>query len=162
MERSRPIAIATLLFGGASLLLGGCSSPAPPQSAHTVTAPRYCARYLVYDMCMLDLNGDGRADLMYFSNTNKVFMYDHDWQERISADFDLHPCAQILDDETKAASSPLLTVPPGGSAMGEMSAKKELFYDYLRYYPKIRACTKQPAEEQPFGDPDMDDFSQVP
>ena len=147
-----------------ALLLNGCASHHDLQgsSADNPTS-HYCAHYLIYDMCVQDLDKDGGTDLMYFQDTGEVFMYDREWQQTILSDFDLHPCVQVMDDGMKRASSRLLTLPQQDSFLERMAIQQSLLEHYARYSSKVRACKEALAVtapvDTPFGDPGVEDFN---
>ncbi|NIB44953.1 hypothetical protein HBA55_35570 [Pseudomaricurvus alkylphenolicus] len=144
------------------LLLGGCinisAGAGPNAQLYTLPAVHdlYCDRYLIYDMCALDVDSDGTADALYFEDTKEVFMYDKEHELRIVGEFGLHPCAQIMDQEMKGASNRLLTISDFMPLSQKLGIKKQLFSSYRRYSPKVDACQSAIAsrDETPFGDPD--------
>ncbi|MYM64184.1 hypothetical protein [Pseudomaricurvus sp. HS19] len=154
-------AVTLMLLCGPVSLLGGCASNHDKQSA-TDPASLYCAHYLIYDMCVQDLDKDGGTDLMYFQDTGEVFMYDQSWQQAVYSDFELHPCVQVMDDDMKQASSRLLTLPRQHSFMKKMAIQQSLLEHYSRYSSRVRACKEALAAtapaEAPFGDGDLNNF----
>lgn len=147
------------------LLTGGCSSNLPPSESrinNTVkTTQLYCARYLIYDLCAIDLDHNGSTDALYFDDTKEVFMYDLLYEARVLTQFDMHPCAQIMDDGMKAASTQILTIQDDTPFLEKLSIQKTLIEQYSRYTPKVRACKESFAnslEEEDFGDSDDWDF----
>ena len=64
----RPVLVAVVL------VLAGCAqtpSVVPQQAAGKTV----CDTYLIQSMCVQDLQGDGVVDMIYFTDTKEIFMY---------------------------------------------------------------------------------------
>ena len=67
-KQMRPVLVAVVL------VLAGCAqtpSVVPQQAAGKTV----CDTYLIQSMCVQDLQGDGVVDLIYFTDTKEIFMY---------------------------------------------------------------------------------------
>lgn len=126
----------------AAFYLSGCTSTPPQSQAEDITSLRetYCDSYLVYDMCVRDVNADGIADLMYFEDTGEVFMLTSEMLRSPSHDFSLHRCVQTMDDATQAASTDLLEINEHTGVMKKTQLKSKLMLAYMHYYNDIQSC----------------------
>ena len=56
------------------VLLASCSS-SPKVEPVAEKGKIVCDSYIVLDMCVRDLMGDGTVDMIYFTDTREIFMY---------------------------------------------------------------------------------------
>ena len=69
--------LAILLFIG---LLEGCAVT-PDKSMQQAKGATVCDSYLVLSMCLQDFDGDETVDLIFFTDTKEVFMYQEGKQD---------------------------------------------------------------------------------
>lgn len=125
----------------AVIALAGCSSaPQQAESTDPIVRDTYCDSYLVYDMCVQDVDEDGIADLMYFKDTQEVFMVTSQQLQSPTRDFSLHRCVQEMDAATQAASTRLLTIDEHTGMMRKTQLKSKLMLVYMHYYNDIQSC----------------------
>lgn len=132
--RIRPV--RALLAG--MILLAGCSStqPVTPGQAQGKIV---CDSYLVLDMCVRDLQGDGSVDLIYFSDTNEIFMYQDGMKHEVGQVMPFHRCAVPLDTGMQATTDRILH--RQDMSLGEeLSIARELIANYVAAKPEIDAC----------------------
>ena len=55
-------------------VLEGCAIT-PDKTTQQAMGVTVCDSYLIMTMCVQDLHGDGSVDMIYFTDTNEVFMY---------------------------------------------------------------------------------------
>ena len=65
------------------LSLAGCAS-SPPGEQQSTKGKTVCDSYIVLHMCVQDYVGDGIVDLIYFSDTNEIFMYKESQKEAVT------------------------------------------------------------------------------
>lgn len=129
------------------LVLAGCgSSPAiKPESA---AGKIVCDSYIILDMCVRDLVGDGQADMIYFSDTREIFMYRAGMQDQVVSVMPLHRCAVPLDAEMQQINNRILER-ENLSLSQELGIKRQLIANFLAAKPEIDACNAR------FEDPDV-------
>ena len=146
-----------------ALLISACSNQ-PRQSL--ASAPlEYCDSYFIYDMCIKDVNADGQADLMYFQDTDEIFMLVKEFFNDDFAGLIRHKCLQEMDDGLRNTSTKVLAAQLESTVLERAQLKSQLILHYTRYLTKINRCFKpndkntsdQEAEED-FGDEEFDDF----
>ena len=122
----------------------------------------YCDSYLIYDMCVVDVDKSGNADAVYFEDTHEVFMYDGTLASEAYQDFDMHACVQVMDKGMLKVTNRLLTVTEETPFFTRVAMKKDLMVNYSRYFSRIRECREQIAAnlppEEAFGDQQDADF----
>ena len=64
----RPMLVAVVL------VLAGCAQT-PSMVPQQAAGKTVCDTYLIQSMCVQDLQGDGVVDLIYFTDTEEIFMY---------------------------------------------------------------------------------------
>lgn len=150
----------------ASAILCGCTAATRSErsSPQTVDADTYCDRYLAYDMCVRDLDGNGEVDVMYFADTREVFMLTEAYRRRDIQDLTLHRCVQVMDDRVTQASSALLAIDDNTPSLQRAQVKSRLMLNYARYYPRIDRCmtgsqvVSLHESTESFGDEDFDEL----
>ena len=89
--------LSHLIFACCSLLLAACSSA--PQNAGSQTpqplSQQFCDSYFIYNMCARDVDADGEVDLMYFTDTNEIFMLWPDTDIEPIEELSAHRCMQV-------------------------------------------------------------------
>lgn len=125
----------------AAIVLSGCSSaPQQTQRASSALRDTYCDSYLVYDMCVRDIDADGKADLMYFEDTEEVFMVTNELMHANTKNLNLHRCVQTMDSATREASTRLLDINEHTGLMKKTQLKSKLMLVYMHYYNDIQSC----------------------
>lgn len=125
-----------------SLLLGlaGCGSNSPKEAVGKLA----CESFLIYDLCIHDLTGDGVVDYMYFDDTKEIFMYRQGMEAQVSAVMAMHRCAIPMTEPALKNSSELLYLEERGLGT-EMVLKGKLVSNYLQVKSQIDACYYQTA-----------------
>lgn len=137
-------------FGMLFLLavLAACQSTA---SSDRPTMSRYCDNYLIYDMCVQDNNSDGVTDLVYFEDTQEVFLYQEGEQDKLPDNLAWHRCPQAMDEELLATTSRIFFTDEDTTLIERTDIKGALVLNYIRLMPDVMACTlraEQSADEQ--------------
>ena len=120
------------------LVLAGCAqtpSVAPQQAAGKTV----CDTYLIQSMCVQDLQGDGVVDLIYFTDTKEIFMYQNGKRNLVAEVMPFHRCAVTLDAGMQATTNRILNR-EDLSLTEELSITMELITNYLAAKPSIDAC----------------------
>ena len=128
----RPVLVAVVL------VLAGCAqtpSVVPPQAAGKTV----CDTYLIQSMCVQDLQGDGVVDLIYFTDTKEIFMYQNGKRDSVAEVMPFHRCAVPLDAGMQATTNRILNR-EDLSLTEELSITMELITNYLAAKPSIDAC----------------------
>jgi hypothetical protein len=120
------------------LLLSGCSSTPTPAPAH-VEGKTICDSYIVLDMCVRDLLGDDTVDMVYFSDTMEIFMYQEGRQEAVAAVMPMHRCAVPLNPGMQATTNRILSR-ADMSFSDEIGITRDLITNYVAAKPTIDAC----------------------
>ena len=128
----RPVPMAVVL------MLAGCvQTPSiVPQQAAGKTV---CDTYLIQSMCVQDLQGDGVVDLIYFTDTKEIFMYQNGKRDSVAEVMPFHRCAVPLDAGMQATTNRILNR-ENLSLTEELSITVELITNYLAAKPSIDAC----------------------
>jgi len=128
----RPVLVAVVL------VLAGCAqtpSVVPQQAAGKTV----CDTYLIQSMCVQDLQGDGVVDLIYFTDTKEIFMYQNGKRDLVAEVMPFHRCAVTLDAGMQATTNRILNR-ENLSIAEELSITMELITNYLAAKPSIDAC----------------------
>ena len=128
----RPVLVAVVL------VLAGCAqtpSVVPQQAAGKTV----CDTYLIQSMCVQDLQGDGVVDLIYFTDTKEIFMYQNGKRDLVAEVMPFHRCAVTLDAGMQATTNRILNR-EDLSLTEELSITMELITNYLAAKPSIDAC----------------------
>jgi len=145
------------LIVGAMALLAGCASAPVKEDVGKLT----CESFLIYDLCIRDLTGDGLVDYMYFDDTKEIFLYREGNKMQVAKEMALHRCAMPMTESTLRQSTKLL-YEENLSLMSEMVLKGKLVGNYLQAKAKIDDCyaddtaSPEPGEADDFfvGEPD--------
>ena len=142
------------------LIMAGCSStpvptpsPAPAQSEGKII----CDSYIILDMCVRDLVGDGTVDMVYFSDTNEIFMYQKGRRELVAGVMPFHRCAVTLNPGMQSITNRIL----GRKDMNfaeEVSITKDLIANFVAAKPEIDACNARFEEEDATEEEEEDFF----
>ena len=127
--------------------LAACSTT-PEQTVVHPKARLVCDSYLVLDMCVQDLVGDGTVDLIYFSDTMEIFMYQEDRLEQVSTVMPLHRCAVPLNPGMQATTNRILER-ENLTFTEELGVTKELLRNYVAAKPSIDECNARFEAESP-------------
>lgn len=90
-------------------------------------------------MCVQDLQGDGVVDLIYFTDTKEIFMYQNGKRDSVAEVMPFHRCAVPLDAGMQATTNRILNR-ENLSLTEELSITVELITNYLAAKPSIDAC----------------------
>ena len=101
-----------------------------------------CDSYLVLSMCLQDFDGDETVDLIFFTDTKEVFMYQEGKQTLAGEVMPLHRCAVPLDPEMQTTTNRILKREELSFAE-EMGITKALIGSYVAAKPAIDACNAQ-------------------
>ena len=154
----------TLSLLCATLLLVGCAGSPHTATSRVPQTDAFCDNYLVYDMCVRDMDGNGEVDVMYFADTQEIFMLTEEYYHRDIGEFTLHRCVQVMDASVQKASSELLYIDQETSTLQKAQVKSRLMLDYAKYYPRINRCMNSTNvvhlnnPESSFGDEDFEDL----
>lgn len=132
--------LARMTLISISLWLAACATP--PQTDRPQAA-LYCDTYLIYEMCVKDVNRDGVADLMYFDDTREIFMISHDDKGYREAGLSDHRCQQPMGQQMQAVSSRLLRITESTGFLQRMHIQNRLMMAYASYLPAINQCMGQ-------------------
>jgi hypothetical protein len=132
------ISIAYLLL---TMMMVGCAgTPAPV--AELGPGKTVCDTYLVMSMCVQDVVGDGTVDMVYFTDTREIFMYQEGRDEAVADIMSLHRCAVPLNPGMQETTNQIL----GRENMTlseEMSIARSLLSNYMQAKTEIDACNAQ-------------------
>ena len=128
--------------------LAGCSSTAtvPAAPAMAGVSRIVCDSYIVLDMCVRDLSEDNTVDMIYFSDTREIFMYQDGRKELVAEVMPLHRCAVPLSPAMQATTDRILHRKNIGLTE-EMDIARQLITSYIAAKPEIDACNARFAEE---------------
>lgn len=145
------------------LWLVGC---APQPRTDLPQTDLYCDTYLIYEMCVKDVDRDGLVDLMYFDDTREIFMVSKSYKGYREAELSDHRCLQLMDQKMQSISSRLLRTTEDTGYLQRMKIQNRLLMAYASYLPVINQCMGQgevaasgdnaskadPFGEEPFGE----------
>ena len=136
-----------LVISALLLALAGCSStPESPASASAAAEPGtdrvVCDSYLMQEMCVKDLSGDETVDLIYFADTNEIFMYQEGRKEQVQAFMPLHRCAVPLNPGMQTTTNRILHR-KDMSLTEELDITRRLIVNYVAAKPSIDACNER-------------------
>jgi hypothetical protein len=130
-----------LFLLGLVAILVGCAST-PDNAFQQAKGKTVCDSYLILSMCVQDLHGDGTVDMIYFTDTNEVFMYQDGKQDSVAEVMPFHRCAVPLGEGMQATSNRILN--RSDLSLGEeISITRELISNYVAAKPTIDACNAQ-------------------
>jgi len=116
-----------------------------------------CDSYIILQMCVRDLLGDGVVDMIYFSDTNAVFMYRDGFRETVGEIMSFHRCAVPLSEEMQDITNQILGR-KNLSFREELSITKDLLANYMAAKPEINACNARFDNENISDEESADDF----
>jgi len=136
-------------------LLAACTST-PELKPERTTAYLVCDSYIIFDMCVQDLAGDGAVDMIYFSDTNEIFMYREGMRNTVAEVMPLHRCAVPLNEGMQRTTDRILHR-NNMQLKEELIIAKELIVNYAAakseidacnaYYDELDGIAQQPEEE---------------
>ena len=119
------------------LFLAACGSlPEGVQPANS----EYCDNFLVYDMCARDMSGNGIVDVVYFMDTEQVFMFHPSTENDLPNDLGVHRCAMAMDDELIATTSRLFFIDEETGFLEKQDIRGAMLLKYMAYLPEVSAC----------------------
>ena len=122
-------------------ILVGCAST-PDNISQQAKGKTVCDSYLILSMCVQDLHGDGTVDMVYFTDTNEIFMYQDGKQDSVAEVMPFHRCAVPLNEGMQATTNRILN--RSDLSLGEeLSITRELISNYVAAKPTIDACNAQ-------------------
>ncbi|MEH6557302.1 MAG: hypothetical protein V7459_13105 [Oceanicoccus sp.] len=138
------------------LALGGCAieSGIQPQKDQ---GKIICDSYLVLDMCVRDYLDDGIVDMIYFSDTDEIFMYREGMKDFVASVMPLHLCAVPLSDGMQAITNRILDR-QDLSLSSEIDIARQLIANYMAAKPEIDACHARHAKKGDVYSPAEDEF----
>ena len=140
------------------LVLAGCAQT-PSVVPQRAAGKTVCDTYLIQSMCVQDLQGDGVVDLIYFTDTKEIFMYQNGKRDLVAEVMPFHRCAVILDVGMQATTNRILNR-ENLSIAEELSITMELITNYLAAKPSIDACNAQFEDNGNEADSPSEGFSQ--
>lgn len=120
------------------VLLGSCSS-SPNLEPVADKGKIVCDSYIVLDMCVRDLIGDGTVDMIYFTDTREIFMYREGMKETVAKVMSFHQCAVVLSAGMQATTDSILNR-ENLTLTQELSITKDLISNYFAAKSEIDAC----------------------
>ena len=91
-----------LILLALGLLVASCVSY---PSGEKPTNSLYCDNFMVYEMCVTDLNGDGEIEFVYFEGSQQAFMFRPGALRRLPKSLSMHRCAAEMDEEMVRTTS---------------------------------------------------------
>lgn len=128
----------TGLFLAMVTLLAGCSST-PGSPVANAPSREVCDSYLMMDMCVRDLSGDASVDMVYFTESREVFMYQQGRRELVREVMPLHRCAVALNPGMQETTNRILHRKTM-SFTEELDITRKLIANYVAAKPAIDAC----------------------
>ena len=122
-------------------MVTGCSVT-PENASPQAKGKTICDTYLILSMCVEDFHGDDTVDIIYFTDTNEVFMYQEGRRESVTGIRPFHRCAVPLDEGMQATTNRILNRSEL-SLTEELSITRELIANYIAAKPEIDACNAQ-------------------
>lgn len=110
----------------------------------------YCDNFLIYDMCARDTNRDGVVEVVYFSDTDEVFMYREGMQNHFPRSLNVHRCAQMMDEDLVATTSRLFYISEETSYLEKQDIRGSMMIKYIAYMPRVTSCNLQAEQEGDF------------
>jgi hypothetical protein len=135
---ARRQALSRVFLLGIVLFLAACVA-GPTIQKDGARGKTVCDSYIVLHMCVQDFIGDGVVDMIYFSDTNEIFMYRVGMKETVAPAMPFHQCVVPLSAEMQAISDRIL-FRENLSFNEEIAIKKDLLFAYLSAKPGIDAC----------------------
>ncbi len=148
--RIRRTSTAVLL----TALLAACSSTGPFRVGEGKVV---CDSYLILDMCVRDLDGDGTVDMIYFTDTEEIFMYQDGRRELVSREMPFHQCAVPLNEGMQETTNRILQR-ANLSLTEELAITRDLISNYMAAKPTIDACNASVEKRKTDTGPAEEDF----
>jgi hypothetical protein len=145
-----------VLFILALMLLQACSGNPTTTSAREKSKV-VCDSYIVLNMCVEDLVGDGTVDMIYFSDTDEIFMYQQGRQEQVASVMPFHRCAVPLDARMQETTNRILNR-SNLSLTQELDITRNLIASFAAAKPAIDACNERFEQPSPAEMEDEEDF----
>lgn len=133
-----------LLLGALALATAGCHYS---YDGRRLANNRYCDSFMIYDMCAVDPNRDGRVDFVYFEDSDEVFMYSEGGLARKPASRPMHRCAQQMEEDLVEITSRLFYVDEDTSALEKNDIRGAMMIRYFAKLPEITACNLRAEQE---------------
>lgn len=129
-------------------LLAGCASSLDMSSP---VSDFYCDNFLVYEMCAQDLNKDGEVELVFFTDTNEVFLYRGGTEPVLSGALSMHRCAQPMNEDIIRNTSRLFYISDETTYLERSDIRGSLMMSYVSFLPRLAGCseTQQVVSDQP-------------
>ena len=131
------VKVLWLALAALSLLTACSIDPVVEQSPRK--GKTVCDSYIVLDMCVQDVVGDNKVDMVYFTDTREIFMYRVGMKDLVGELMSFHRCAVPLSDEMQTTTNRILDR-ENLSLTQELGITKDLLANYLAARPSIEAC----------------------
>ena len=141
-----------------ALILVGCAQT-PSMSPQQSAGKTVCDTYLIQSMCVQDLQDDGVVDLIYFTDSEEIFMYQSGKKDVVAGVMPFHRCAVPLDAGMQATTNRILNR-EDLSLTEELSITMELITNYLAAKPSIDSCNARFEDNSDKADVPPEGFSQ--
>ena len=134
---------------GVFLVVGltACASNAPTKKSGQAGARVVCDSYIILTMCVEDVTGDNTVDIVYFTDTNEVFMYQKGRRDLKPEDMSFHRCAVPLDEGMQATTNRILQRDNLGFTE-QLDITRLLISNYAAAKPTIDACNAKFEESE--------------
>ena len=139
-----------------ALWLASCSSN-PTMEPAAEKGSIVCDTYIVLDMCVRDLVGDGTVDMIYFTDTREIFMYREGMKETVGKVMPFHQCAVVLSPGMQATTNRILNR-TNLTFSEELGITKDLIGNYFAAKSDIDACNARFDKEQGLVSEPEEDF----
>ena len=141
-----------------ALILVGCAQT-PSMSPQQSAGKTVCDTYLIQSMCVQDLQDDGVVDLIYFTDSEEIFMYQSGKRDVVAGVMPFHRCAVPLNAGMQATTNRILNR-EDLSLTEELSITMELITNYLAAKPSIDSCNARFEDNSDKADVPPEGFSQ--
>lgn len=135
-------------------VVAACTST--PGDLRQPVSALYCDNFLIYDMCAQDLDDDGTVELVYFADTNEVFLWREGADKSLPEKLLMHRCAQQMDDDIINNTSELFFISDETNYIERADIKSALMFSYAVFMPQVIRCNGQFGIETP--EPVGDEF----
>ena len=109
-------------------------------SGERPTNSLYCDNFMVYEMCVTDLNGDGVTEFVYFAGSQQAFMYRPGALRRLPKTLSMHPCAAEMGEEMVRTTSRMFYIDETTTLLEKTDIRGTLLLKYMAALPEITAC----------------------
>lgn len=140
------------------LMLQACAIN-PDKDAQRAKGITVCDSYLLFSMCVQDIDGDNTVDMVYFTDTKEAFMYQEGKQDLVGKTLPFHRCAVPIGADMQTTTNRLLNR-ADLSFTEEIDITKELIINYAAAKPAIDACNARFEDGEDNGRQKASDFSQ--